>query len=123
VAAELGLVGLVPYLGLLLFTWLDYSRAWRTAYRYRARGDPELRQLHLYAVFLQIGLLASLIGNNFLSSFRYRETWILMAASAVLMELVRSRVAVLAPESSPRQAASDTLTLAPPRRGSQPAGG
>jgi O-antigen ligase len=100
VAAELGLMGLVPYLVILLLTWRDFSRAWLMSRRRNISGDPELRRLYLYALFLQIGFFGSLIGNNFLDSLRFRESWILFACSTLILGFVRARVAELEAENA-----------------------
>jgi O-antigen ligase len=100
VMAELGLLGMVPYLMVLLLTWRDLSRAWLMARRKNARGDPELQRLYLYAVFLQIGFFGALLGNFFLDSLRYRESWILYASATVILSFVRVRVAELETEEA-----------------------
>lgn len=93
VAAELGLMGLVPYLALLALSWLDYSRAWRMAKRFP--GDPVLSRLYAYAIFLQIGLLGALIDNLVLSSLRFKGQWLVLALSGVVLIFTRQRIAEL----------------------------
>jgi O-antigen ligase len=95
VLAELGLIGIVVYLVILLLTWRDFSRAWLTSRHANARGDPELTRLYFYAVFLQIGFLGAMVGGVFLHAFRFRETWMLFAASTAVLSFVRARVAEL----------------------------
>jgi O-antigen ligase len=95
VLAELGLIGIVSYLMVLLLTWRDLSRAWLTSRRKNINGDPELRRLYLYAVFLQIGFLGALVGGLCSPALRYRVSWLLFASSPVVLGFVRARVAEL----------------------------
>ncbi|MFP6580713.1 MAG: O-antigen ligase family protein [Myxococcota bacterium] len=93
VAAEMGLLGLIPYLIFLGLAWSDYSRTWKTAKRFPA--DPLISKIYLAATFLQIGLAAGLVDNLFLSSLRFKSLWVLLALSTVLQHLLRARLAEL----------------------------
>ena len=93
VAAELGLMGLIPYLALVALSWLDYSRAWRLARRFP--GDPILSRLYACGIFLQIGLLGALVDNLVLSSLRFKGQWLLLGLSAVVLILTRQRIGEL----------------------------
>jgi O-antigen ligase len=95
VASGQGLLGFVPWLVILGLAWADYSRAARLANRHRSRGDPLLQELGLYAVFLQIALFGALVVGLAHPMTKSKTMWTLYALSAVVLGLVRSRVAEL----------------------------
>ena len=91
------LLGIVPYLGLLGFSWFDFSRAWLFARR--RMDDPEMRELYYVAIFFQLALFGALVDNLFLSSLRYKSIWLLMGLSTAVLTLVRRRAAQLSSEA------------------------
>jgi O-antigen ligase len=93
VMAEMGLLGLVPFLAILILTWNQYSRAFRLAGR--SRTDPEMAALYLYAIFLQLAFLGMLVASLFLSSLDYKSLWFVIGLSAVVLELASRRAAEL----------------------------
>jgi len=95
VAAEFGLLGIIPFLGLIGASYVEYSRCWRLCRSLRARGDPILQELYLLAVLLQISLVGTVVGNLFLSSLRYRISWMLYACSTIVLLLARQRAGEL----------------------------
>lgn len=116
VAAEMGLLGLIPYLVFLGLAWSDYSRTWKTAKRFPA--DPLISKIYLAATFLQIGLAAGLVDNLFLSSLRFKSLWVLLALSTVLQHLLRARLAELS-----RDPAAPGRGTSGPTFGADPAAG
>jgi O-antigen ligase len=116
VAAEMGLLGLIPYLIFLGLAWSDYSRTWKTAKRFPA--DPLISKIYLAATFLQIGLAAALVDNLFLSSLRFKSLWVLLALSTVLQHLLRARLAELS-----RDPAAPGRGTSGPTFGADPAAG
>ncbi len=116
VAAEMGLLGLIPYLIFLGLAWSDYSRTWKTAKRFPA--DPLISKIYLAATFLQIGLAAGLVDNLFLSSLRFKSLWVLLALSTVLQHLLRARLAELS-----RDPAAPGRGTSGPTFGADPAAG
>lgn len=95
VAAELGLVGLIPYLGVMFVAWREYDWVRWAVQKLGSRADQELRRLYVYATFLQIGFFGTLVDNLFLSSLRYRFSWLLVGSASVLLNLVHQRIAEL----------------------------
>ena len=116
VAAEMGLLGLIPYVVFLGLAWSDYSRTWKTAKRFPA--DPLISKIYLAATFLQIGLTAGLVDNLFLSSLRFKSLWVLLALSTVLQHLLRARLAELS-----RDPAAPGRGTSGPTFGADPAAG
>jgi O-antigen ligase len=91
-AAELGLLGLVPYLAITLLSWLGFSRVWRL----QRGADPEDRsrwELAHLAVMMQIALLGGIVAGMFLNATRYRAIWVLFALSTVVVSLARQSAA------------------------------
>jgi O-antigen ligase len=95
IAAGLGIVGIVPYAGLLILTWREYTLAMRMARRRRRSGDSQLRELGHYAVFLQIAYFGTLIVALAHPATKAKTMWLLYALSTVVLGLVRQRVAEL----------------------------
>jgi O-antigen ligase len=104
VAAVQGLLGLIPFVALLAFSWTDYTRAWRAARRHRAR-DPDLLSLGHYAIFLQIALLGAVLAGFFGHQHRSKTMWFLLALSPVLVRLVRERIGELERSGSTQESA------------------
>ena len=88
--AEMGLVGLIPYLAILILAWNQYTAAWRLARR--ARGDPELSMLGMYAVSLQLAYLSNLVAGFFMPSLPWKTVWFAIGLSGVVLKLTRQRV-------------------------------
>ena len=89
--AEMGLMGLVPFLAVLILSWNQFTAAWRIAKR--GRGDPELNHLYLYGVFLQLSYLAILVGGMFLHTLNWKTLWLMLGLSVVVLNLTTRRVA------------------------------
>jgi len=123
VAAEMGLLGLIPYLAFLGLSWLDYSRAWKLARRYPR--DPILSKLYLYALFLQMALFAALVDNLTLSSLRYKGQWMVLALSTVVLFFTRQRIRTLSSEEDSPEGLSRAPLLpeVPPLPGVAGSGG
>jgi len=92
VAANQGLLGVVPYLALLLVTFLDFSRVQVVARAYRHLQDYELDQLYVRALTAQVGFVGILVVGMFQPGTFWRGIWALFAISTVLIELTRQRL-------------------------------
>jgi O-antigen ligase len=103
VLAEHGLLGFVPWVAIFVLSWSEFSLAWRSARRPRARGDPELQVLALRAGLLQIGFLGVLVMGLAQPSMRHKGLWLLFALSTGVLALVRERLRALelVPEPEP----------------------
>jgi O-antigen ligase len=108
VAAEQGLLGLVPFTALTVMAWLDFSRTWRFGRR-RGRTDPLLRDLGTQATYLQLGYLGCLVVSQFQPAMRYKGLWLCFALSAVVVSLARARAAEVARHGP---AGGETLAVA-----------
>ena len=114
VAAEFGLLGLIPYLGLLLFAWLGFSRVIRSQ-RYAGTDPPrEYRMLVQASTMMQIAMLGALVASLFLNATRFKAMWLILAMSPVFVSMLAAHFAPaaeaeevdaldagLTPESSP----------------------
>ncbi len=89
--ATQGLLGLLPFLGLYVVAWRDYGAAGRIAAARRKRGDPYLRELGGYALFLQLALVGSAVGGLMHQESASKGLWIVFALSAVVLHLTRKR--------------------------------
>jgi O-antigen ligase len=98
VAAEMGIIGLVPYLAFLGLTWFDFSRAWLLAKR--RLDDPEMKDLYYMAILGQVAFFGALVDNLFLSSLRYKSIWLLFGLSTVVALLTRERMRLLGEEGA-----------------------
>jgi len=102
VAAEQGLIGLVPYLGILVLTWLHLSRAFHVARRHR--GAPEMQALAMRAVMVQIGFAGLLTVAMFQPGTLWKGMWITTGASTVVWALVQIRARELGGQPTPAEA-------------------
>jgi O-antigen ligase len=102
VLAEHGLLGFVPFVAIFVLSWNEFSLAWRSARRRRARDDLELQVLGLRAGLLQIGFLGVLIMSLAQPSMRHKGLWLLLALSTAVLVLVRERVRALEPAEAPQ---------------------
>jgi O-antigen ligase len=103
VAADQGLMGLVPFLAILVLSWRDFSRVQQMARRGGRHGDPQLVQLGRRALFLQASLLACLVGNFFSPAVQYKSPWLIYALSTVLIEFVRQETKAPSETASPAE--------------------
>lgn len=104
IAADQGLMGLVPFVTIIILTWRELSRVQQAARRSRPSGSPDVAQLGRRALFLQSALLACVIGNVFCPSVQYKVPWLLYALSTVMIGFTRREVAAL--EERPGQPAA-----------------
>ena len=113
VAAEFGLLGLVPYLGIIVLSWLGFSRVIRSKrWVPPSQLTEEHRVLVHAATMMQIALLGVLVGSIFLNAVRFKSMWLIFAVAPVLLSMasvylasaqaeVEELPAVGTPESSP----------------------
>lgn len=104
VAAEFGLMGLVPLLAAVVLTWLDFGRVRRLRRIPALRRDPELALLVQRATFFQIAFLGCVVGQQFAPFLRAKEFWLLMGLSSALVAMARQHIAVHHPERLRRPA-------------------
>lgn len=92
IALEQGIVGLIPYVMILLLSWRQYTRAWRMARSRDFRGDPLLSQLGTYALLLQVALFGILVEGLASMIVVKKSVWLVLALSPVVQRLVVQRV-------------------------------
>jgi O-antigen ligase len=97
VFAENGLMGLVPFMTIVLLAWRHLIRAWRAARRFRHKRDPELHILEMRAVLLEVAFVGALVMGLAQPTNRHKALWLLFVLSTVLVSLVRARVNELVP--------------------------
>ena len=85
---------------LLVLSWRQYSQAWRAARFRRAFRDPELALLGTYALFLQIALLGNMFSGLTIITQNIKATWLLMALSPVVRNLVFQRIDLINAENA-----------------------
>jgi O-antigen ligase len=113
VAVEQGLLGLIPYLGILALTWTDFSRCLRELRARAALRDPELADLQHIVTFLQIALLGILVGGLFGMAQKSKSAWLVFALSPVVLAVARARILALTESTG---AAAQPARAYPPAR-------
>jgi O-antigen ligase len=88
VAAEEGLLGLVPFIAVTVLSWRDFTRASRAGRK--QRGDARLQ---VRAVLLQTAMLGSLLVSQFQPTQRSKGLWLLFALSTVMARMARAHSA------------------------------
>ena len=109
-AAELGLIGLVPFLVIQFLGWRDFSRVWQAGRR--PGSDPGLAQLSLRAGFVQIAFFGGLIDAALHPTLFAKIPWLVLGLSSALMGLARTRIAELNADEGRRQ--QEAQAHAPP---------
>ena len=122
VAAEQGLLGLVPYLAILLLTWIDFTRCRRIARAHSRQDDLELRNLGHYAFFMQIALLGMLVMALTGQAHRSKTMWMVLGLSAPLLALCRSRSGQFSAVVSRPLESMEAASTSPLAGSGQPAG-
>lgn len=100
VACQQGLLGLIPYLAILILTFRDFTHAQRLALARRDLRDPELEALYLRSLMAQIGYTGVLVVAQFQPGTFWRMLWVMFALSTVLLAFTRQRVAELDSQAS-----------------------
>jgi hypothetical protein len=107
VAADMGILGLIPLMVLMTMAWRDFSRVVHTERRWRGLGDPDLTEIGQRAAFIQIAYLGTLIAALFHPTLRDKPVWLLLGLSSTVVALARARVTELqGAESAPSPEAS-----------------
>lgn len=96
VAAEQGLIGLIPFLAIVWLAWSEFSISYRLA---RRRRDPELETLRVRAALMQTSYLGMLILGLFHPTLEFKGLWLFLALSTVVRDLVERRLRILQPEA------------------------
>jgi O-antigen ligase len=92
IAAEHGLVGLIPYLMILVISFRDYSYVRRRALQMQTPNDPELRSLAQTALFLQVAFVGTLVGNLTQPTFHFKAAWLLYATATAMRSIMDARL-------------------------------
>jgi len=92
VAAEQGLMGVIPLLGMIWVAWSEYNRSLRLTRRVRGSQDRELQELRIWAMMMQTSFLGVLIMGLFHPSLDFKAFWMFLGLSTVLHEIVERRV-------------------------------
>lgn len=111
VAAEQGLIGLVPFLAILVIAWREYGRAWTLLGQGQALRDPRAQALRTRALGLHMGLLGILMTGLFHPSQNFKPLWILLGLSTAVYSMARALRSEL--ESRPEAAVSLEAREAP----------
>jgi len=93
IAAEQGLLGILPFLALLFLTWRDLSRAWRIRGYPGAEEDPDLQRLSLMGAMLQVAYVGILVGGAFVAADRFKVVWMMLGVSTAVLALASQRYA------------------------------
>lgn len=103
IAGEMGLLGLIPFLGVTVLAWGDFSRVRRLSRREGHRDDPELRLLAERATFFQIALAGAVVFSQFGIGDRSKAFWLLIGLSTALVFIAGQRAKALssAPAETP----------------------
>lgn len=103
VASQYGIVGLVPYLAILVLTWTHLSRVQSLARGLRTRRDAELEQLGARALMLQIGFLGIAIVAQFQPGFPWKGMWACFGLSTAILALAQRRAQALRASDAPTE--------------------
>ena len=95
---------------LLGLSWRQYGQAWRATRARRAFRDPELALLGTYALFLQIALLGNMFSGLTIITQNIKATWLLMALSPVVRNLVFQRIDLINATSPAPEIERDALS-------------
>lgn len=87
VAAEFGLLGLIAFMGIIVFSWLGFSRVIQSERWVSAADAHDYRLLVNAATMMQIAMLGVLVGSLFLNAVRIKSVWMLFALSPVLVSM------------------------------------
>jgi O-antigen ligase len=92
VAAEEGLLGLVPFVAITWLSWRDFTRSAGAA-RKRRRETGADTGLEVRSVLLQTALVGCLLVSQFQPTQRYKGLWLLFALATVMTRLVATNAA------------------------------
>jgi len=120
VAAEQGLIGLVPLLAILGVAWVEYSRTWKRLGRGNVRGDPEAQELRARVLGLQIAFFGILVAGMFHPNLNLKPLWLVLGLSTVVRVMADARIAAVgvpgtAVGAGEREPSLDADTLFAPR--------
>ncbi len=92
ILAEMGLLGFIPYMIILLTTWMQYGQAYRTARRRRRLRDPTLTELAALALFLQMALFGSMTMGATSIMQKSKTMWLIIALAPIVRHFTLARV-------------------------------
>lgn len=92
VGAELGLMGLIPFIAMLTYAWRDYHRVWRASRAGPLREDAELRELGMRSALLEVAFFGVLIGSLFQPTINHKGLWLMLGLSTAVVEIARKRI-------------------------------
>jgi O-antigen ligase len=114
VAAQMGLLGLIPWIAINVLTWLDYSRARRIARQHRKAADPELMRLDRMALYLQ-GMHFAWLLNGITAPCSFdKQPWLLYAVGTLVLDFARQRAHALDAASDARPVEDESYPLVTP---------
>jgi O-antigen ligase len=117
VACHQGLLGLIPYLAILILTYRDFSRAQYLVRSRREFDDPELKALYVRAVMAQLGYVGIFVVAQFQPGAFWRGMWVMFALSTVILALTKERLSEL--ERAPSAEVASGVGMDPSRPDSQ----
>ena len=109
IAVGQGLLGLLPYVAIVLLTWRDYSRVRRLGRRYAFKNDPELMAIALRANMLQISYAGLLVFSMFGPIALMKGLWMLFALSTAFAQMARQRAEQIVAEPQARDTEERSL--------------
>jgi O-antigen ligase len=89
VAAEQGLLGLVPFTLVTILVWRDFGRSVRWARQSKHRSEAD-RALDIRASMLQCAYLGTVLIGQFQPTIRFKAFWMLFALSTVLLRVAHA---------------------------------
>ncbi len=113
IAAEHGLLGLVPFSAISLLAWLQISMVIRSA---RMRNASEaVRSLGTRAVFVQIALLGVFVNSMTHATLRDKGPWLIFAFTTILVRLMRRETAATSRIAAPASSGATAMDALPAR--------
>lgn len=100
VAAEQGLIGLIPLIGMLWTAWFDFGRAFRLSRADASARSRELDMLGIKALMTQTSFLGVLVLGLFHPFLEMKALWLLLAISTAIRALVAQQVGLLRADES-----------------------
>lgn len=112
VAADQGLMGFIPYVVILVLSWLQYDKAWRLVRARRFLRDPFLMEMGMFALVLQMALFGTLVAGLTTHTEMFKTAWLVLALSPVVLNLVAQRVNELQAEQTAEEGEESPLPAA-----------
>ncbi len=101
VLAHMGLVGMIPYMAMLVLSWFDMSVPRRIRRRLGDRATPTLIRLENWALYYQACFLVWLVAGLVSPFALDKGPWFLMAIATILRQMARNEARVVEEEDEP----------------------